>query len=194
MDLTDTLGNQEWLKDNEEIIKEAVPGGGLLMGVVNELLPKTKQLDPSASGDDIAAAIDSLPAADKARVLEKEFDVEMTFIKESGESNRAMLEAELKSTHTTRPWVIKGCFLLVAGISMDVVIMWSWAILNSKTGLVIAITNGWPMILAILGPFFVILRSYFGILQKESKNKLDAANGNPTGSMASSLISGFLNR
>jgi len=176
------------------IIKEVVPGGGVLMGVVNELLPKTKQLDPSASGDDIQAAIDSLPAADKARVLEKEFDVDMAFIKESGASNRAMLEAELKSTHSTRPLVIKLFAIIVSLITLYIVYLWGDAITGGKTALVLAIGNGWPMILALCAPFFVVINAYFGVLRKESQNKLDAANGNPTSSIASTLISGFLNR
>ena len=176
------------------IIKEAIPGGGMLMGAVNELLPTSKQLNPDARGDELEAVIDSLPAAEKAKVLAKEFDVDIEYIKESGASNRAMLEAEMNSKHTTRPLVIKLFALIVSGITVYIVYIWGGAIVGGKTALVLAIGNGWPMILALCAPFFVVINAYFGILRKERQNKLDAANGNPTGSMASTLISGFLNR
>ncbi len=174
------------------IIKDAIPGGSVIMGVVNELLPK--KLPPNATGADLEAAIESLPPGDKAKILEKQFDVEITQIKEDGASNRAMLAAEMNSTHTTRPRVIILFSVVVSMITLYIVYLWGDAITEHKTALVLAIGNGWPMILALCAPFFVVINSYFGILRKESQNKLDAANGNPTSSVASTLISGFLKR
>ena len=174
------------------IIKDAVPGGSVIMGVVNELLPN--KLSKDATGADLEAAIESLPPADKAKILEKQFDVEITQIKEASASLQAMLAVDASSKHTTRPFIARWAFIVVSLVSVSIVIIWAYAVIDGDIALVLSVTNGWPMVVALLAPFFVLLRAYFGILGKESQNKLDAANGNPTSSIASTLISGFLKR
>lgn len=176
------------------IIKDAIPGGSVIMQVVNELLPKDKQLGSSATGKELNEAIESLPPEDKAKILEKQFDVDITQIKEASASLQAMLAADASSTHTTRPFIARWSFIVVSFVSVSIVSIWAYAVIDGDTALVLSVTNGWPMVVALLAPFFVLLRAYFGILGKESKHKLDAANGNPTSSIASTLISGFLSR
>ena len=85
------------------VVREVVPGGGILVDAVNEFLPDDKKLPSNATGKDIDAAVSSLPPDQRARVMEKEFDVDLAHIRQSNETVRAMLEADAKAPHTTRP-------------------------------------------------------------------------------------------
>ena len=85
------------------VVRNAVPGGGLLVDVVNEFLPDDKKLPAEATGSDIASAVDSLPAEQRAQLMAREFDVDITQIQESNSTLRAMLDADTKTPHTTRP-------------------------------------------------------------------------------------------
>ena len=85
------------------IIRETVPGGGLLLGAINAILPADKKLPDTATGQDIDYVIKGLPAESRAAILDKEFDVELTQIKESYSTLRVMLEQDAKNQHSTRP-------------------------------------------------------------------------------------------
>ena len=96
-------------------LQVALPGtGSLIVGAVNELLPNDKKLTANATGDDISSAISSLPPAQQATILSKEFDVSITQIKESNSTVRAMLESDANNPHTTRPYIAKGAFHIIA--------------------------------------------------------------------------------
>lgn len=159
------------------IIRNTVPGGGLLIDAVNAALPADKKLSTAATGDDLQEAINALPAGERAELLNREFDVEITQIKESHSTIRAMLEADSASKHTTRPYIAKGAFQVIAACSLAVVFMWSYGIISQDKDLVSSITDGWPFVLSVIGPFISLLWAYFGILKAEHKDKLRAANG-----------------
>ncbi len=176
------------------LIKEAVPGGGLLLSAVNELMPAGAKLAGDSTGEQISEAIESLPPDRRAELLGKEFDVEITQIKESSASLQAMLAADASSSHTTRPYIAKHSFHVVAAVVSIAVLMWAYAITEGDSDLVTAVTGGWPFILGAIAPFTILLQAYFGVLKSENKNKLDAANGNPTTSIVGGLISSFIKK
>lgn len=175
------------------IIRETVPGGGLLLGAINALLPPDKKLPDTATGQDIDYVIKGLPAEHRAAILDKEFDVELTQIKESYSTLRVMLEQDAKNPQSTRPKIALGAFRVVSTISLLVVAMWAWAVIDGDEKLVKAIVDGWPWVLALVGPFVGWLNYYFGVLKTEQKNRLDAANGSTTSGLVS-LISSFIKR
>lgn len=175
-------------------ITTMVPGGGLLIGVLNGMLPKDKQLPATATGDDVNSAVNSLPPDQRAAIMDKEFDVELTQIKESNETLRTMLETEAKSPHTTRPYIAKGSFHVVAFAIIVVVSVWAYAVLRSDDGMVKTVVEGWPWFLAVLGPLVALLRSYFGVIKQEHKNKLDAVTGGSTPSGIAGILSSLINR
>lgn len=176
------------------VIKDAVPGGGVLVSVLSDLLPAGKKPPAGITGADLAHVIDTLPAKEKAALYGKEFDVEITEIKESNETVRAMLHADATSSHTTRPYIAVHSFHVVAGVVVVTVAMWAYAIFKGDAALVLAVTGGWPFILGAIAPFTILLQAYFGVLRKEHQNKLDAGNGSPTSSALSGLISAFVKR
>ncbi|MEE8598950.1 MAG: hypothetical protein V3S69_05510 [Dehalococcoidales bacterium] len=171
------------------ILRDVVPGGGLILQAVNELLPEDKKLPPEATGEQVKAAAESLPPEQRARLLEREFDVEETQIKESNETLRTMLQADATSTHTTRPYIAKGAFQVVAAVVLVVTALWAYGVGSSNTAMVKTIMEGWPFVLGVIGPFIMLLRAYFGVLKQEHRQRLDAAGGTPSQGIAGALSS-----
>lgn len=162
------------------ILSDVVPGGREILGVVNSFLPSDKKLPAQATGEQIQSAVNALPPEARASLLEKQFDVDITQIKESHNTARIMLEMEAKSTHSTRPKIAYQAFQVVSAISLMIVFGWMYAISMGKPMLVKSIAEGWPFVAAIIFPFVGWLNRYFGILKSEHKNRLDAAGGHPT--------------
>lgn len=176
-------------------LQVALPGtGSLIIGAVNGLLSDDKKLPITATGHDVSAAIASLPPDQQASVMEKEFDVDIIQITESNATLRTMLETEAKSPHTTRPYIAKGSFHVVAFAIIVAVSLWAYAVLRENEGLVSTVMNGWPFILGVTAPLVTLLSAYFGILKKEQKNKLDAAQGNSTPAGIAGILSSLINR
>jgi len=164
-------------------ISALVPGGGAIIGAINAFLPDSSKLSSDATGQQAADAIQGLPASDRAAIMAKKFDVTITEIKESHSTVRAMLESDAKTPHTTRPYIAKGAFHVVAFTIISIVSVWIVSVYNEATETVKAIMDGWPFIVAVLAPLVTLLHAYFGVLKDEHKQKLDAANGvaNPQG-------------
>lgn len=176
------------------IISNAVPGGALIISAVNEFLPNDKKLSSSSTGNDLQSAISGMPAAQQVEIMSKEFDVEITEIKESHSTLRAMLEHDASNPQSTRPYIAKHSFHVI-GFSIVVVIsMFAYAVTAEKTDMVKAIMDGWPFIVGILAPLTLLLRSYFGVLIGEKKAVLDAANGKTASVGLVSSLAGLFKR
>lgn len=171
------------------IIRNAVPGGGLLIDVVNDFLPADKKLPSSATGEDVRSVVDSLPPDKKAELLGREFDVDMTQIKESNSTVRAMLDADTKNPHTTRPYIAKHAFHVIALTITTVISLWAYGVGSGRVELVKTLMEGWPFILAAIGPMVTLLWAYFGVLKTEHKDRLDAARGATTPSGIAGILS-----
>lgn len=182
MKLLDILG-----KVGGAVVKTMVPGGGLIIDVVNEFLPDDKKLPADATGSDMQVAVDKLPPAQRAQLMGREFDVQI----EEHHTLQAMLQAEQGSTHTTRPRIALGSFQLVAFVTVVVVSLWAYAVAIENEKLVAAVVDGWPFVAAVIAPFVTLLWAYFGVLKNEQRNRLNAANGStagPLGGIISKLI------
>ena len=158
------------LKVGSGLIRDMVPGGGLLLDGVNALLGDGDKLGPDATGDDLL----KLPP----QVLEKQYDVQIEQIRESHETARTMLQVESVSTHTTRPRIALGAFHVVAAVSLIAVAVWASAVLRKDVDTLKVVVDGWPFLLAVIGPFVGWLNRYFGILKDEHRNRLDAVSAN----------------
>lgn len=177
------------------IIRNVVPGGGMIIDVVNELLPDDKKLGQNATGADIDLAIASMPPDIRARILEKEFDVDITRIQESNATLRVMLESDTKNPQTTRPYIAKQAFHVIAFAIIVTVSMWAYAVLTDNQVMVETVSSGWPFILSVIGPFVTLLWAYFGILRQEHKARLAAADNKPAAPAGiTGLISALVNR
>lgn len=175
------------------VISTAVPGGPLLIAGVNAMLPDDKQLPSTVTGEQAMGVVDSLSPDQKALVLNKEFEVELTQIKESNATLRAMLQADAASTQTTRPKMALGSFYIVAAVTLSIAAGWLYAVYLSDDPLG-GIVDGWPFVLALVAPFTTLMHAYFGVLKQEHKNRLDAGTGNSTPTGLAGIISALTKR
>lgn len=171
------------------IISNVVPGGAAIMGVVNEFLPDDAKLPVNATGQQVQDAMASIPADQRALLMDKQFDVEITQIKESHDTVRTMLTADATMPQTTRPRVILGMYRVVSFTIIVTVSLWAFAVAMRDEEMVKTIMDGWPFIVGVITPFLVVIRTYFGILKQEQQNKLDASGGIAT---APSGLAGIL--
>jgi hypothetical protein len=174
-----------------QVFNSVVPGGAKILKTVNDFLPNDKKLNDNATGADIAERLDDIPEAERASLLSKQFDVKIEQIRQDGDSNRAMLTADATSTHTTRPYIAKHSFHLIALVSLVVIAMWSYAVGTENAVLVKSVMDGWRLVAAVILPFVLLLYAYFGILKKEHDAKLTAANG---GSPQSGIFNALVKR
>lgn len=173
------------------IISNAVPGGSLIVEGINALLPDDKQLPVDATGDQVNSAISSLPPEQQAQVLNKEYDVKLEQIKQSYSALNTMLEANAKSTHTTRPKIAYQAFQVIAFSTISIIFAWSFAVITGNTEMVDTVERSWLFILGVITPLVTVLHAYFGVLTNESKDRLNAAQGHkvdPVGGLIGKLF------
>lgn len=152
------------------------PGGAAIGALV------AKAFGSDATPESVLAAVESDPnAAVKLAQVEKDA------LQVRGDTLQAMLNAERTSTHTTRPRIALGSFRILASVSIMIVSVFVYAVLVGNDTMVEVVVNGWPFVAAIIGPFVGLLYAYFGVLRKESKDRIDAANGGSTGIVATLL-------
>lgn len=161
-------------------ISTFMPGGGAVLGIVNALLPGDQQLPSNATGHDIGVAVESLSGTEKTAIMMKEFDVEITEIKEGNETLREMIKSDAENPHSTRPYIAMHSFHVLAISTISTLCIWSYGVFTENVAVINAVTEAWPLIATITGTFTSILLSYFGNLVREQKNKMDATNGSTT--------------
>jgi len=98
------------------LIRELVPGGGLLIDVVNEILPEGQKLPPNATGEMLETAAKGLPPEQQAQLMLKQFDVQINETTQSNETLRAMLASEAITPQSTRPRIAYGCFWVAGNL------------------------------------------------------------------------------
>ena len=158
------------------LLREAVPGGGLLVDSVNALLAPDTQISKTATGAQARQVLESKYPS----LLEREFDVQETEIRESHETLRAAIAADVASPHSTRPFIAKGSFYVVAVTILTIVLSWSLSVVAGQTEQARILAEGWPFVLSAIGPLVGLLWAYFGILRRELDSRIDAANGKAT--------------
>lgn len=174
-------------------ISALVPGGGAIISLVNSFLGDDDKLPENATGDQAVDAIKKLPPDKRAEVMCKKIDVDLEQIKQSYGTLQAMLTSNATSTHTTRPYIAKGAFHVIAFAVITVISIFAYGVSVGDADMITAIVDGWYFILAVIGPLVTVLLAYFGVLKQEHRDKLDAAGGNtkPSGIVGavSSIIS-----
>ena len=138
-------------------IQVALPGvGSGIVAAVNAFLPDDNKLPSGATGDDINNAVSRLSPDQQASLMEKEFDVSITQIKESNSTVRAMLESDVKNPQSTRPYIAKGAFHVIAFSIIATMSSWVYAVFMKDEELISNIMDGWQFILAVIGPLVTL--------------------------------------
>ena len=107
---------------------------------------------------------------------------------------RTMLESDAQNPHTTRPYIAKGAFLVIAFCCIAVVSAWCVGVIKSDAETIKAAQEGSTFVLFTIGPLVTVLLAYFGVLKAEHKNRLDAANGGSSPSGIAGILSAVLKR
>jgi len=146
-----------------------IPGGPLILGAVNALLPEDKKLPPSATGSQIVDAVESLPPEARASLMEKRIDLQIA--QEEGWTDRykAMTAADKQST---RPKIA----LMMAQVTCFVILIFTVAISVQifTTGIesLASASGAWTVFATLLGIPSAVLAKYFGELRKEHSQRL----------------------
>jgi hypothetical protein len=172
------------------LISTMVPGGPAIVTLLNGVLPSDQQLPETATGVDALAVLNPEKHAD---LLNKEYEVDITQIKESNETLRAMLATESVSKQTTRPNIAMGSFYVSAYAAIIAISIWAYAVITAENPLK-AVVDGWQFIGIVIAPFVTLMWAYMGIIKQEHKNRLDTASGNSTPSGITSILSSILTR
>lgn len=175
-------------------IVATLPGGPLVLGAVNALLPDDKQLPDTATGQQIGNAVSTLPPEAQVELLSKEFEVDITHIKESHSTVRTMLESDAANPQSTRPHIALGSFYVVAFAVVIIVSVWAYGVAMADNAMVKAVVDGWPFVIAVLAPLVTLLHAYFGVLKREHKNRLDAAQGISAPSGIAGILSALIKK
>lgn len=170
------------------VFSEVVPGGGAILGAVNALLPSDRQLPSTATGSDVDAAIANLPAEQRALILNADIDLEKTRIVESADTTKIMLSHDAKNPQSTRPYIAKHSFHILALCAVTAVWTLCYAAVNGDHAMINALANNWALIASVIAPLVYVLKAYFGAIQTEQSQRFNAANGHPIQSGVSALI------
>jgi len=166
-----------------------IPGGPLILGAVNSMLPDDEKLPETATGKDIRNAVDKLKPKQRMALMSKELDVEIEEIKGWASIQASLSEAD-KAGSSTRPTIalmMAWCVVFAIVVFMGA---WVTAIVIDDGFLVDSLGDSWPLFATVIGTPTLLLRAYFGMRTKEKTTRYNAASGQPT-SAVSSLISAF---
>lgn len=168
------------------IIRDAVPGGGLIVDAINSVLPDDKKLDATATGIQAQTAVNALPPEQRAPIMTKELDVEMTQANAWAQVVDSLSKADAAGS-STRPQIAVMMARVVAFAVIMATASWAIAIFSGKTDLLKTLNDSWGLLLAILGTPTALLRAYFGMRSDEKKARYAAATGGqvqPSGLLA----------
>ncbi len=167
-----------------------IPGGPLLLGAVNAMLPDDKKLPVTATGGDIRSAVNQLAPDQRGSLMEKQLDVEIAEIN-AWEGIQASLSAADATGSSTRPYIalmMAWCVVVVIAVFIAV---WSVAIATGDNKTLAIVSESWPVLLAIIATPTALLRAYFGMRTKEKTSRYSAASGQSIG--LSGIIKAFKN-
>ena len=163
-------------KVGSTIIRNVVPGGGLIVDVVNSFLPKEKKLPEDATGEQIHQAVKTLPPDQQAQIYMKEIDVELAEISAWTQVQSSLAEAD-KAGASTRPRIALMMAYIVGFVVLSFSSMWIVAIFRDQVEMIKRLADSWPLMLTIIATPTALLRAYFGMRSKEKKERYSAAVG-----------------
>ena len=177
-------------KVGTSLLKNAIPGVGFILDIVNEFLPDGKKLPDTATGNDLIKAVNSLPPEQQMQLMAKEFDVEIAEIEGHVKVMEALAQADATGS-STRPKIAlimayATCFAIISFISfVDI------AIFNKDWETIEKLAGCWELIAVVLGIPSAVLTSYFGKRTKEKEARYALTNGGKKSNVIVDVISAF---
>ena len=165
-------------KVGSTIIRNVVPGGGLIVDVVNSFLPFDKKLPEDATGEQIDQAVKTLTPEQQSQIYMKEIDVELAEISSWTQVQGSLADAD-KAGASTRPRIALMMAYIVGFVVLAFSSMWIVAIFRDQVEMIKRLADSWPLMLTIIATPTALLRAYFGMRSKEKKERYGAAVGQP---------------
>jgi len=163
-------------KVGSTIVKSVVPGGGLIIDLVNGFLPEGKKLPEDATGEQVNQVVKTLPSEQQSQIYLKEIDVELAEISSWTQVQGSLAEAD-KAGASTRPKIALMMAYIVGFVVLSFSSMWIVAIFRDQVEMVRRLADSWPLMLTIVATPTALLRAYFGMRSKEKKERYSAAMG-----------------
>lgn len=163
-------------KAGAAVIRDAVPGGGLILDMVNQFLPDDKKLPSNATADQATAAIQSLTPDQQAMLMSKELDVQIEEVRSWTSIQEALAKAD-EAGSSTRPWIAKLMAIVVVFAIVIFMGLWAYAVGAKNNETLVAISDSWEIMLAVLATPTALLRAYFGMRTEEKKARYGVAVG-----------------
>lgn len=163
-------------KAGSAIIRSVVPGGGLIVDLVNGFLPQAKKLPADATGEQLDQAVKTLTPGQQSQLYMKEIDVELAEISSWTQVQGSLAEAD-KAGASTRPKIALIMAYIIGFVVLAFSAMWIVAIFRDQIEMIKRLADSWPLMLTIIATPTALLRAYFGMRSKEKKERYSAAVG-----------------
>ena len=156
----------------------------LAVSAVNAFKGPEEQLPVNATQDQVISAYGALPAADKV-MIDAKLNHELGLEKEATKKLEILNKSDGVGK-STRPWIAKWAFIVMSIISLTfTAFLFTLEGEDLKT-----ISDMWPLLTAVMGPFVVIVHKYFDARTHEKRTRYAVAHDQ---SANVSALGGLLN-
>jgi len=170
------------------VLSIAYPPAAPIIAAVNAYLPDNKKLGDTCTGNDLSAAL----TQHNPELLEAEYALEAEVIKQRGAAMNTANSSANENYQETRAFIAKWSFIVVALVTVGITAAWVDALLNADALVIREVSGNWTMVVALLAPFFLLLKAYMGVLEREHQDRLNASNGKTAASSLAIGLSAYL--
>ncbi len=136
-----------------------------------------RPVSSQSTGSEVLEAINTLDPDKRADILEQEIEYETEVIKQRAAAMNTANASQNENYQKTRAFIARWSFIVVALVTVGITAVWGEAVYNGDKDIIKEVAGNWPMVVALLGPFFLMLKGYMGVLATEHRDRLNAANG-----------------
>lgn len=152
-----------------------IPGGPLILGAVNALLPDDKKLPETATGQQIANAVESLTPEQRASLMEKRIDLQIAREEGATERYKAMAASDGQET---RARIVNRAMTTLMAISAVFVAATAWVYVEQGAEAAFSVEMA-GVFITVSGTFAYVIRAYFGDLRSEAKSRHQVVDAKP---------------
>ncbi len=164
-------------KAGSAVISSVVPGGGLIVELINEFLPDDKKLPGTATGTDAQNAIDGLTPELRLQLLTRKLDVEIAESNDWAKVQSSLAQADATG-NTTRPKIaLMMAWLVVLQVTV-VALSIGYSAVTQQDETIRVLSESWQMFTASMGIPTAVLLQYFGKRTKEKIERYNLSMGN----------------
>ena len=165
------------MKAGSAVISSVVPGGGLIVDMINGFLPEDKQLPPTATGAEAQTAINGLTPELRMQLMSKELDLEIAETNAWASVQESLAKADATG-NTARPTIANRMSWLVVTQVYVVSFCVLYTAVTGDENVLKVLTDSWEMLTASMGIPSLVLLQYFGKRTKEKLERYNLAMGN----------------